>query len=94
MIPNERYDDAHKIWDLALEGMPLRRITFTLFELGIVSPTGKPGWSISVVHNMLTHPAYYDEYYALRMEVREPKNRIRRHSYGKSSWRFSDPNLG
>ena len=61
LTPNERYEDAKRIWDMALEGMPMRSIAFALVRSGIPSSKGKPTWHVSIIHNILNNPVYCGE---------------------------------
>ena len=91
LTPNERYEDAKRISDMARGGMSMRSIAFALVGAGIPSSKGNPTWHVSIIHNILNNPTYCGEYYALRMAVRDPKKRRNGDSYGKTSWRITDP---
>ena len=77
---------ARHIWELALEGMPLRTIARRLTEAGIPSPTGKPYWRPSVLSGILSNPVYKGTYTALRVQAVEPASR-RGPTYGKTGRR-------
>jgi len=80
---------ARRIWDMALEGVPLRHIARTLTRAGIPSPAGRPRWSTSTLARILSDPAYKGEYVALRTQRVEPKMRLGA-TYGKSTHRPRD----
>ncbi len=80
---------ARRIWKMALDGVPLRRIAKTLTEAGIASPSGRPHWSTSTLGDMFSNPTYKAEYVALRTHRVEPKRRLG-DTYGKSTHRPRD----
>lgn len=74
---------AARIWKMAVDGVPLRRICAQLIEDGI--PSAKGGlWAAGTLHGMLRNPVYGGRYYALRYESKLPERRMK-DTYGKSS---------
>ena len=80
---------AGRIWQMALEGVSLRRIARLLTEASVPSPSGKLHWSASTIAKILSNPVYSGAYVALRTQAVEPKVR-RGQTYGKTSSRRTD----
>ena len=76
---------ARRIWDMALDGLPLRRIARELAgPPALPSPTGRDRWSTSTIASILSNPTYKGLYVALRTKKAEPKTRLGP-TYGKST---------
>jgi site-specific DNA recombinase len=61
---------AARIWQLAADGMPLRRIGMQLGAEGIPTPSGKlTNWALGTLRTILNNPAYMGRYEALRWSV-------------------------
>lgn len=88
--PTTHWSAVKLIFDSALKGMSVRRISITLHDRGIGTAKGREWWSPSVLYQILSNPVYAGRYHALRWEAAEPKSR-RIPGYGKSSQRMRDP---
>lgn len=58
-----------RIFRMALSGMSLRKIAFTLTEEGIPTPDGKTLWRYQSVRNILTNPFYIGRAIAYRTKT-------------------------
>jgi len=87
--PTAEWENAKLIFDLALQGRPIRQICKELLRRAIRSSSGWAIWSPSSVYHKLTNPLYGGRYYALRTEAVTPRVRTR-DTYGKSSVRDKD----
>jgi len=85
-VPDENYDNARLIWELALSGMKLKAICKRLFLQGIATANGKVFWQPSSVRAILTNPIYTGRVGALKYERVDPKKR-RKDTFGKTSFR-------
>jgi hypothetical protein len=85
-IPDDNFDNAFLIWQLASSRMNLRTICRELFFRGITTSSAKPYWQPSTIRAMLTNPVYAGRVAALRYERVEPKKRIK-NTFGKTSYR-------
>ena len=85
-----KFPIARRIWEMAIEGAPLRTIAKILTEAGIPSPSGKPYWTTSTLAYILSNPTYKGDYVALRTLRVEPKRRLGL-TYGKSTHKLRDP---
>lgn len=86
LIPTGEWLTARFICRAGLDGMPIRNICRELYHRGIPSLTGRPQWSKSTVHRILTNPLYGGHFHALRW-VRVLPGSKRTKSYGKTSMR-------
>ena len=75
------YPVAVRIWRLALDGVPMRRITLDLAQAGILAPKGGMSWNPSTIAGILKNPAYAGRYAALRQEMKSP---VKRRKSGRS----------
>ena len=76
---------AASIWQMAVDGAPLRGICRQLIDQGIPSPRGGT-WSAGTLYNLIRNPIYGGRYYALRHEAIVPQRR-KKLTYGNSSQR-------
>jgi site-specific DNA recombinase len=84
--PDDNFDNAFLIWQLASSGMNLKRICKELHIRGIVTPSAKLYWQPSSIRAILTNPVYSGRIAALRYEKVEPKKR-RKNTFGKTSYK-------
>jgi len=82
--PDDNFDNALLIWQLASSGMKLRTICKELFLRGIPTSSAKLYWQPSTIRAILTNPVYAGRVAALRYEKVEPKKR-RKNTFGKTS---------
>jgi site-specific DNA recombinase len=75
LVPDENYQVARLIWELALAGLKLREIGRELLKRGIPSPRGKMLWPVGTIRAILWNPIYAGRPAGLKYEVREPKRR-------------------
>jgi hypothetical protein len=87
LLPSSEWPTASFICLAGLDGMPIRNICRELYHRGIPSLTGRPQWSKSTVHRILTNPLYGGHFHALRW-VRVLPGSKRTRSYGKTSMRL------
>ncbi|MCI0795167.1 MAG: recombinase family protein [Chloroflexi bacterium] len=81
------YHIAVRIWRMALDGIPMRRIALELAEAGILAPKGGKSWNPSTIKDLLDNPAPAGRYAALRQEMKAPEKRRKSDTYGKTSSR-------
>ncbi len=62
------------IFQCAYTGMSTRSIALTLTQMGIPTQRGKPFWSYTVVHAILTNPLYIGEPMMFRLRRENQKN--------------------
>ncbi len=76
---------VRSIFDMALEGRPLRSIVASLYERHIPSPTGNPRWTPAVIRDLLIRPVYAGQAvgYATRSDRQPGGGYIRRPSSGE-----------
>ncbi|MFC2005984.1 recombinase family protein [Chloroflexota bacterium] len=86
LVPNEDWKTIKLILEMAINGVPYRRITKELESRGIPSPQGDPKWHISTISKIIRNPIYGGRYYALSRQVCAPLHR-RGNTYGNSSTR-------
>jgi len=86
-IPDDNYDNARLIWELALSGIKLETISRELFLRGIATPRGKVFWQVTTLRKVLQNPIYTGRVAALKYERVEPKKR-KKNTFGKTSSRF------
>lgn len=86
-VPEENYDNARLIFELALSGVKLKPICKELLLQGIATSQGKVFWQTSSVRAILTNPAYAGRIGTLRYEKVLPKKR-RKNTFGKTSFRI------
>lgn len=84
--PDEDYNNACLIWELALSAMKLKAMCKELVVRGIATPNGKVYWQPSSLRAILTNPIYAGRIGTLRYEKVEPKHR-RKNTFGKTSFR-------
>jgi len=85
-IPNDNFDNACLIWQLALSGMRLKAICKELFIRGIATSKSKVYWQPATIRAILNNPIYAGRVATLKYEVVEPKKR-RKNKSGKTSHR-------
>ena len=81
------YHIAVRIWRMALDGVPMRRIALDLSQAGIPAPKGGVIWNPSTIQGILAKPHYAGRYAALRQEMKAPEKRRKSDTYGKTSSR-------
>ena len=86
----QAYPIVSRIWELALDGTPIRGICRHLVGHGIPAPKGGTAWNPPTVLRILKNPIYGGRYYALRSEAQEPSRR-KGVTHGKSSERRRTP---
>jgi len=86
LVPSDHYENARNIWNMALLGWKLLKITRELGKQGILTPTGKRDWNTNTLRNMLRNRVYSGVYEALKTESIEPHRRLKA-TYGKTSRR-------
>ena len=84
LVPNEEWGVVKQIFKMVLSGTPYLRICKELEKRGIPSPKGHIKWVRSTLSAIINNPIYAGKYYALKTEVKQPKNR-RENTYGNSS---------
>jgi len=84
LMPNDDYENAKLILNLALEGKTYGKIIAELEKRGILSPDGVTVWNKATISRLLHNPLYAGQYYAFKTQVVEPKKR-NGSTYGKSS---------
>ncbi|GAF90140.1 unnamed protein product, partial [marine sediment metagenome] len=87
LVPNQNYDNACLLWEMALKWFKIRHIGKELYRMGIASPKGKSTWQPSSIITILNNPAYAGRIAVLRYERVEPKQR-RKDTYGKTTARM------
>ena len=85
-LPDQRYMEAYELWQLGLSGTPISAIARELTRRGILTPSGKQGWSAYSVRHILKNRSYAGVIEALKTEAVEPKKR-RANTYGKTGRR-------
>ncbi len=88
LVPDENYPVACEVWRMGLAGgKKIMSIAKELTRRGILTPSGKLGWSGFSVRHILRNRTYAGVIEALKTESVEPKVR-RAATYGKSGRRL------
>ena len=82
MIPGEAAV-VRLIYDYYRQGMSLRRIAGELYSEGILSPRGKPEWSIETIRRILQNEKYYGHVLLQKTYVSDYFTGKRSHNYGE-----------
>lgn len=85
-VPDDNYDGAKLIYELAQSGTKLKPMCKELFLRGIVTRNGKVFWQPSSLRAILTNPIYAGRVATLKYEKVLPKKR-RKNTFGKTSFR-------
>lgn len=86
-VPDENYDNARLIFELALSGMKLKPMCKELLLQGIATSQNKVFWQPSSLRAILTNPVYAGRVGTIRYEKVLPKRR-RKNTFGKTSFRI------
>jgi len=87
LVPDDNYQHARAVFDIALKGISLMEIVRQLYRMGIPSGTGKSRWQPKTLTGILSNPIYYGRVACGKYERVLPKER-RSNTSGKTSARL------
>ena len=91
LVPNKDWNDKVTLFNLLREDLTFPKVCAELERRGILTPSGKTGWTTGMVHSIAHHPVNAGRYYGLRSQAIEPKERRGgKRPYGKTSVQIKD----